>query len=107
MYKSIKLNLNKATDTSKKYYDQKACKREISINDLVLLVNNKRGPFIATDISNIANVTVTIDALDMSGQPQLVAISRLKPFIPPPAGDTFITVAARSQHQQIDAALQH
>uniref|UniRef100_A0A915I2N3 Uncharacterized protein n=1 Tax=Romanomermis culicivorax TaxID=13658 RepID=A0A915I2N3_ROMCU len=45
MYKSIKLNLDKAADTSKKYYDQRACKRKISINNLVLLVNNKKATF--------------------------------------------------------------
>uniref|UniRef100_A0A915JZY3 Integrase catalytic domain-containing protein n=1 Tax=Romanomermis culicivorax TaxID=13658 RepID=A0A915JZY3_ROMCU len=37
MYESIKTNLNKAADASKKYFDQKAHKFKININDLVLL----------------------------------------------------------------------
>uniref|UniRef100_A0A915K7M5 Uncharacterized protein n=1 Tax=Romanomermis culicivorax TaxID=13658 RepID=A0A915K7M5_ROMCU len=116
MYESIKLNLDKTADASKKYYDQKACKREISMKDLAFLVNNKKGnkiqpaftgPFIISDVSNIDNNTVMIDALDTPGQPQLVAISRLKPLILHSARDTFITEAGRSQCLQIDAAHQH
>uniref|UniRef100_A0A915L2Y7 Uncharacterized protein n=1 Tax=Romanomermis culicivorax TaxID=13658 RepID=A0A915L2Y7_ROMCU len=109
MYVSIKLNLDKAADTNQKYYDQKAHKREISVNDVVFLVNNKKGnkiqpdfigPFIVTDVSNIDNNTVTIDAFDTPGRTQLVPIYRLKPFIPRPARDTFITEAGGSQCQQ-------
>uniref|UniRef100_A0A915KFN5 Uncharacterized protein n=1 Tax=Romanomermis culicivorax TaxID=13658 RepID=A0A915KFN5_ROMCU len=73
MYESIKQNLDKAADASKKYYDQKASKPEISINNLILLVTNKKGnkiqpdlmgQFIVTDVSNIHYNTITIDALD-------------------------------------------
>uniref|UniRef100_A0A915HST6 Uncharacterized protein n=1 Tax=Romanomermis culicivorax TaxID=13658 RepID=A0A915HST6_ROMCU len=35
---------------SKKYYDQKACEREISVNNLILLVNNHIGDKIQWDI---------------------------------------------------------
>uniref|UniRef100_A0A915I7Y1 Uncharacterized protein n=1 Tax=Romanomermis culicivorax TaxID=13658 RepID=A0A915I7Y1_ROMCU len=58
-------------------------------------------------VSNIDNNTVTIDALDTPGPQQLVPISRLEPFIPCPARDTFITEAGGSHGQQMDATQQH
>uniref|UniRef100_A0A915HMI4 Uncharacterized protein n=1 Tax=Romanomermis culicivorax TaxID=13658 RepID=A0A915HMI4_ROMCU len=100
MYESIKLNLDKATNASKKYYDQKAHKREISIKDLILFINNKKhnkilpdfiDPFIVTDVNNIANNMIIIEALDTGPTGAEQGISRLKPFIPHPAKDTFIT----------------
>uniref|UniRef100_A0A915I3S6 Uncharacterized protein n=1 Tax=Romanomermis culicivorax TaxID=13658 RepID=A0A915I3S6_ROMCU len=71
------------------------------------MIEQLGGPFIVTDVSTIDNNTVTIDALDTPGRPQLVDISRLKPFIPCPARDTFMAEAGGSQCQQINAAQQH
>uniref|UniRef100_A0A915HHB3 Uncharacterized protein n=1 Tax=Romanomermis culicivorax TaxID=13658 RepID=A0A915HHB3_ROMCU len=43
MYKSIKANIDKADNASKKYYDQKAHKHDININNLILLTNTYSG----------------------------------------------------------------
>uniref|UniRef100_A0A915KDX0 Uncharacterized protein n=1 Tax=Romanomermis culicivorax TaxID=13658 RepID=A0A915KDX0_ROMCU len=111
-YELIKLNLNKAPNASKEYYHQKAHKGEINVNDLILLVNNKKGnkiqpdfigPFIITNIANLDNDTITTRLPNRPCHPQHVAISHLKPFIPRPAKDTFITEAGGPQSLQIDA----
>uniref|UniRef100_A0A915K500 Uncharacterized protein n=1 Tax=Romanomermis culicivorax TaxID=13658 RepID=A0A915K500_ROMCU len=39
MYQSIKSNLEKAADVSKDYFDKKAHKCNMNVNDLVLLIN--------------------------------------------------------------------
>uniref|UniRef100_A0A915KW35 Uncharacterized protein n=1 Tax=Romanomermis culicivorax TaxID=13658 RepID=A0A915KW35_ROMCU len=65
--------MDKAADTSKKYFDQNACKPEININNLVLLTNMQKsnkiqpdfiGPFIITDAIYLHMNIVTIDTLD-------------------------------------------
>uniref|UniRef100_A0A915I930 Uncharacterized protein n=1 Tax=Romanomermis culicivorax TaxID=13658 RepID=A0A915I930_ROMCU len=42
MYESIKTNLGKAANGNKKYFDKKARKPEININDLILLTNMQK-----------------------------------------------------------------
>uniref|UniRef100_A0A915IAC2 Uncharacterized protein n=1 Tax=Romanomermis culicivorax TaxID=13658 RepID=A0A915IAC2_ROMCU len=102
MYESIKSNLVKAADVSKNYFDKKAHKRNINVNDLVLLTNMGKankiqpdfiGPFIVTDTTHLDENT--INTLDTPSQPQVVSTLRLRPFIPPVAKDTLVSEAGR------------
>uniref|UniRef100_A0A915I979 Uncharacterized protein n=1 Tax=Romanomermis culicivorax TaxID=13658 RepID=A0A915I979_ROMCU len=102
MYESIKTNLYKAAHISKKYFNQKARKRKINVNDLVLLTNKPKankiqpdfmGPFIVTGNDHLDGNVVTIDALDASSQPQTIFALWLKPFIPHTARDALVNEA--------------
>uniref|UniRef100_A0A915L0F1 Uncharacterized protein n=1 Tax=Romanomermis culicivorax TaxID=13658 RepID=A0A915L0F1_ROMCU len=82
----------------KEYFDPKARKRDFAVNDLVLLTNPGKankiqpdfiGPLFIADASRAAENIVRIDSLDAPGHPQTVSITRLKPFVPRPAKDTF------------------
>uniref|UniRef100_A0A915JFG4 Uncharacterized protein n=1 Tax=Romanomermis culicivorax TaxID=13658 RepID=A0A915JFG4_ROMCU len=103
MYESIKTNIDKAAKVSKKYFDQKAHRCKINVNDLVLLTNMSKankiqpnfiGPFIVTDTAHLDGNIVTIDALHAPSQPQTVSTLPLKPFIPHPIRDAFVTEAS-------------
>uniref|UniRef100_A0A915IC43 Uncharacterized protein n=1 Tax=Romanomermis culicivorax TaxID=13658 RepID=A0A915IC43_ROMCU len=94
MHEKIRANLDAAAVASKKYFDQKARKRDLAVNDLVLLTNTRKankiqhdfiGPFLITDASRAAKNVVTIDSIDAPGSPQTISTTCLKPFIPRPA----------------------
>uniref|UniRef100_A0A915J729 Integrase catalytic domain-containing protein n=1 Tax=Romanomermis culicivorax TaxID=13658 RepID=A0A915J729_ROMCU len=64
---------------SKEYFNRKARKHNLAVNDLVLLTNTCKankiqpdfiGPFLITDASRVAENVVTIDSLDAPGRPQ-------------------------------------
>uniref|UniRef100_A0A915L5F7 Uncharacterized protein n=1 Tax=Romanomermis culicivorax TaxID=13658 RepID=A0A915L5F7_ROMCU len=103
MHESIKSYLEKATNISKNYFNTKARRCDITIDDPVLLTNtwkankiqpNFIGPFIIMDTAHLDENIVTIDALNAPGRPQVVFTLRLKPFIPCTAKDTFVSEAS-------------
>uniref|UniRef100_A0A915KPR4 Uncharacterized protein n=1 Tax=Romanomermis culicivorax TaxID=13658 RepID=A0A915KPR4_ROMCU len=98
MHEKIKANLDVAAAVSKEYFDRKARTRAFAVNHLVLLTNTQKAnkiqpdfirPFIIMDTSRAAENVVTIDSLNVPGQPQTVSRTPLKPFVPGLAKEAF------------------
>uniref|UniRef100_A0A915K8K2 Uncharacterized protein n=1 Tax=Romanomermis culicivorax TaxID=13658 RepID=A0A915K8K2_ROMCU len=79
LYNEVSENLKNASESHKRYFDKKAKERKYDLNDLLLLINNKKGtkidkdyigPFVVVENSEISKNVVTIDSLDCPGQSQ-------------------------------------
>uniref|UniRef100_A0A915HQW0 Uncharacterized protein n=1 Tax=Romanomermis culicivorax TaxID=13658 RepID=A0A915HQW0_ROMCU len=84
-------NLKNASESHKRYLDRKAKEQVYDLNDLILLINNKKatkidedyiGPFLVVENSEISKNVITVDSLDCPGQTQKVSLSRVKPYMP-------------------------